>query len=75
MYRHSKKQDETSELTISEFRRILLISLGKLNSKDTSRQGTDELASLAQRLNPEDESLSIFVVIRVCISLTFRTQY
>lgn len=77
MYRHGRK-DEVSELTISDFRRMLLVSLGKLNNKDTLKQGYDELASLAERLNPEDESLSIFMVrccnileIHACIRILF----
>lgn len=64
MYRHGRKktEDEVEELTLSEFRAVVLKSIAKLNNKDTFRTGRDELIALVEQLQTADDSLIVFMV-------------
>eukprot|EP01117_Protostelium_nocturnum_P011299 TRINITY_DN409_c1_g1_i3.p1 TRINITY_DN409_c1_g1~~TRINITY_DN409_c1_g1_i3.p1 ORF type:complete len:108 (+),score=35.12 TRINITY_DN409_c1_g1_i3:174-497(+) len=55
------KREEREELTVTEFRARVLSSVNKLNKRETSQQGTNELLFILDQLNPNEDSLSIFM--------------
>jgi hypothetical protein len=62
MHRTRRKSEDVTEVTTAEFRAKLLVSLHKLNSKDTLKTGSEELLSVVDQLSPQDESLSVYMV-------------
>jgi hypothetical protein len=63
MNRTSKKKDDVVEMTLGEFRAILLKSTQKLRNKETSKKGFEEMQALIDQMRGGDGSLGVFVVL------------
>ncbi|PRP85888.1 hypothetical protein PROFUN_06162 [Planoprotostelium fungivorum] len=59
--RSATLRPQREELTLGEFRARVLSSVNKLNKRDTLQKGTNELLFILDQLNPNEESLPIFM--------------